>query len=50
MKLYGDVLELTSEPIVIADEVVLVDTTVKKSGVARRVPIPLPIVNMAKAA
>jgi hypothetical protein len=50
MKLYGEVLELTSEPIVIADDVVLVDATAKKSGKSRRVPIPLPIVNMASAA
>jgi hypothetical protein len=50
MKLYGEVFELVSEPILMADNVVLVDATEKKSGLARRVRIPLPIVNMASAA
>jgi hypothetical protein len=50
MKLYGEVFELVSEPILMADNVVLVDATEKKSGLSRRVRIPLPIVNMASAA
>ena len=50
MKLYGEVFELVGEPIVVADNVVLVDTTEKKSGLSRRVRIPLPIVHMARAA
>ena len=50
MKLYGEVFELMSEPIVVADDVVLVDATERKSGTFRRVRIPLPIVNMASAA
>jgi len=50
MKLYGEVFELMSEPIVVADNVVLVDATERKSGMSRRVRIPLPIVNMASAA
>jgi hypothetical protein len=50
MKLYGEVFELVSEPILMADNVVLVDATEKKSGMSRRVRIPLPIVNMASAA
>lgn len=50
MKLYGAVFDLVSEPIVVADDVVLVDTTEKKSGLSRRVRIPLPIVHMARAA
>src|ERR1035441_5457471 len=50
MKLYGEILELVSEPIVMADNVVLVDATEKKSGRSRRVRIPLPVVNMASAA
>ena len=47
MRLYGEVFELLSEPIVMADDTVLVDATEKKSGRSRRVPLPLPIVNMA---
>jgi hypothetical protein len=50
MKLYGQVFELVSEPIVMSDDVVLVDATESKSGHQRRVRIPLPIVNMASAA
>lgn len=50
MRLYGEVLELLSEPILMADNVVLVDATEKKSGQSRRVAIPLLIVNMANAA
>ena len=50
MKLYGEIFELVSEPILIADDVVLMDATVKKSGLSRRVRIPLPIVKMASAA
>jgi hypothetical protein len=50
MKLYGQVFELVSEPIVMSDDVVLVDATEAKSGQPRRVRIPLPIVNMASAA
>jgi hypothetical protein len=37
------------EPIVMGDTVVLVGAIEKKSGRLRRVRIPLPIVNMAKA-
>lgn len=50
MKLYGEVFQLVSEPILLADNVVLVDATEAKSGLSRRVRIPLPIVNMASAA
>ena len=50
MKLYGEIFELVSEPILIADDVVLMDATDKKSGLSRRVRIPLPIVRMASAA
>jgi len=50
MKLYGEVFELVSEPILMADNVALVDATEKKSGLSRRIRIPLPIVNMASAA
>jgi hypothetical protein len=47
MKLYGETFEVLSEPIVMADNLVIVDATEKKSGQLRRVRIPLPIVNMA---
>ena len=47
IKLYGEVFELVSEPIVMADNMVLVDATEQKSGQSRRVRIPLPIVHMA---
>lgn len=50
MKLYGEVFELVSEPILIAEDVVLMDATDKRSGLSRRVRIPLPIVRMASAA
>ena len=50
MKLYGEVFEFVSEPIVMADNVVLVDATEKRSGQSRRVRIPLPIVHMANGA
>jgi len=47
LKLYGEEFELLSEPIVMGDNLVLVDTIEKKSGRLRRVRIPLPVVNMA---
>ena len=49
MKLYGEEFEVLGEPIVIGDDLVLVDAIEKKSGRLRRVRIPLPIVNMANA-
>lgn len=47
MKLYGEEFELTSGPIIVGDNLVLVDTIEKKSGQLRRVRIPLPIVDTA---
>jgi hypothetical protein len=47
MKLYGEILDFISEPIILADDVVLVDAQEKKTGVTRRVRIPLPVVHMA---
>lgn len=44
MRLYGKVFELRSEPIVMSDNLVLVDATEVKSGESRRVRVPLPIV------
>jgi hypothetical protein len=49
MKLYGQEFELLSDPIVVEDDLVLVDAVEKKSGQMRRVRIPLPIVKMARA-
>jgi hypothetical protein len=50
MKLYGEIFDVVGEPILMADEVVLVDATERKSGQLRRVRLPLPIVKMASAA
>ena len=47
MKLYGEEFEVNGEPIVMGDSLVLVDAIEKKSGLLRRVRIPLPIVHMA---
>ena len=47
IKLYGEVFELVSEPIVMADNTVMVGVTEQKSGQSRRIRIPLPIVHMA---
>ena len=50
MKLCGEVFDVVGEPILMADEVVLLDATERKSGQLRRVRLPLPIVKMASAA
>lgn len=47
MKLYGESFQLASEPIVVTEEVVLVDAIETKSGQRKRVRIPLPILKMA---
>jgi hypothetical protein len=47
MKLYGEELELLSDPIVAEDSGVYVDAIERKSRQPRRVRIPLTIVNMA---
>jgi hypothetical protein len=47
MKLYGEVFEFLSEPILVTDDVVLVDAKAKKTGEARRVRVPLPIIQVA---
>ena len=48
MKLYGEVFDFLSEPIVLTDDVVFVDAREKKSGPTRRVRVPLPVIQMAK--
>lgn len=47
MKLYGEVYDFLSEPIVLTDDVVFVDAKEKKSGQARRIRVPLPVIHMA---
>ena len=49
MRLYGEIFEFTGEPIVMTDDVILVDATDKKTGETRRVRVPLPIIKMAGA-
>jgi len=47
MKLYGENFEMAGEPLVVTDDLVLVDAIDKRSGQLRRVRIPLPILKMA---
>jgi hypothetical protein len=47
IKLYGDKYDVTSDPVVIADHLVVVDAIETKSGQARRIRIPLNILNIA---
>jgi len=48
VKLYGDKFDLTSDPLVITDQLVVVDAIEQKTGRARRVRLPLTILNMAQ--
>ena len=47
IRLYGSQFELMGDPLVISDDVVLVDAVERKSGASCRVRIPLNIVRMA---
>lgn len=47
IRLYGDKYDVTSDPLVIADHLVVVDAVETKSGRTRRVRIPLNVLNMA---
>jgi hypothetical protein len=47
LKLYGQNFEVASEPMVVTDDLVLVDAIEKKTGKMKRVRIPLPILKMA---
>jgi hypothetical protein len=49
MRLYGEQFELVSDPIIMTDDAIFIDAIEKKSGQAKRVRIPLPILKMAKA-
>jgi len=46
--LYGEVFELVSDPVSVGENFVFVDALERKSGHARRIRIPLTIVQMAK--
>ena len=48
IRLYGDNYDLTSDPIVVGDQLVLVDAIEQKSGQSRRVRLPLTILKLAK--
>jgi hypothetical protein len=47
LRLYGQEFLLRSDPIIMGDKLVFVDAIEKKSGLLRRIRIPVPIVNMA---
>lgn len=47
MKLYGEVFEFVSDPIVMTDDVVFLDAREKRTGQIRRVRIPLQSVKIA---
>ena len=49
VRLYGLRFELRGDPLVMADNLVLIDAIDRKSGESRRVRIPLTILNMASA-
>ena len=46
VRLYGLQFELRGDPLVMADNLVLIDAIDRKSGESRRVRIPLTILNM----
>jgi hypothetical protein len=48
MKLYGQTFELTSDPIVVNDNLVFVDGIEKKTRKTARIRIPLMILRMAQ--
>lgn len=49
MTLYGEIFEFLGEPIIVSDEVILMDATERKTGQTRRLRVPLPIVKMVSA-
>jgi hypothetical protein len=48
IRLYGDKFDVTSDPVVIAEHLVVVDAIEQKTGRPRRIRIPLNILNMAE--
>ena len=47
MKLYGQIFDFTGDPMVVTDDVVVIDAQEKYTGQVRRVRIPLPVVHTA---
>ena len=47
VRLYGERFEIAGQPIIVSENLVLVDAIEMKSGKLKRVRIPLPILNMA---
>lgn len=47
MRLYGEIFEMASEPIVVSNSLVLVDAIEIRSGEQKRIRIPLPILKVA---
>ena len=50
VKLYGQVFQLVSDPIVESERSVFFDGLDRKSGSVKRIPIPLPILVIARQA
>jgi hypothetical protein len=49
MKLYGEKFRMVSDPIVVTEDKVVVEAVEERSGQARRLSIPLPILKMNKS-
>lgn len=47
MKLYGEMYDFTGEPIIVTDDVAVIDAEEKNTGQVRRVRIPLHVVRTA---
>ena len=47
IKLYGDKYNVTGDPVIISDNLVVVDAVETKSGQTKRVRIPLNVLNIA---
>lgn len=47
MKLYGQIFDFTGDPMVMTDDIVVIDAQDKYTGQVRRVKIPLPVVHTA---
>lgn len=47
MKLYGEMVEIASDPVIESETVVLVEAIETKSGKRKRVRVPLPILKIA---
>lgn len=47
IRLYGDKFDVTSDPVMIAEHLVVVDAIEQRTGRPRRIRIPLNIINMA---